>query len=163
MAKNTELKLLIQRYVERQQLVYDIIQKLHPDFLLCHKLKTATDAETHQILDMVKSYKDVPQSGFWGVNNEWQYFFHGGGCRLVHTVTKEPIDWDPPDITIFDLHKFKPYVVWSIFHVELGHHGQKRYNDCWGQIDMWFASQWQQLDVAGIIQKVGAGYLYQLT
>src|SRR5260221_11415033 len=91
---------LIRKFVERQKLALSIIEDLHPDFLLRDDL--LKDGLIDELLDATKTYSHVPQKGYWGENNEWEYFFHGGGCRLIHSMTREPIDWDPPEILRFD-------------------------------------------------------------
>ena len=42
----------------------------------------------------------IDQSGIWHDQNgeTWNYFMHGGGCRLTHPITAEVIDWDYPNI-----------------------------------------------------------------
>jgi hypothetical protein len=54
----------------------------------------------------------TPPSGYWGDNNEWQYFLHGGGCRLIHTVTGEPINWNATTVERFDKFWFLDYLLW---------------------------------------------------
>jgi len=50
------------------------------------------------------------QIGDWGA--DWRFFFHGGGCRLTHRITKEPIDWDGPDPYRFDPFFFIHHLEW---------------------------------------------------
>jgi hypothetical protein len=56
------------------------------------------------------------QIGQWG--SEWHFFFHGGGCRLTHQRTKEPIDWNGPDPNSIDPFFFITHLDWRL---EQGH------------------------------------------
>ena len=60
--------------------------------------------------------RKLPQSGIWvdSENNEWTYFLHGKGCRLVNVKTGEPIDWDCPDVNKYDRWKFMFHLMWQI-------------------------------------------------
>ncbi|MEQ8675583.1 MAG: hypothetical protein RLP44_30690 [Aggregatilineales bacterium] len=48
----------------------------------------------------------IPQTGFWGEDNEWAYFLHGPGCRLTHVETGEIVEWDVGDIDRFNFNWF---------------------------------------------------------
>lgn len=63
-----------------------------------------------------KNTPKVNQNGTWqGKNGEtWNYFLHGGGCRLRHPITGEVIDWDPPSVIHFDVFKFGFHLEWQI-------------------------------------------------
>jgi len=63
-----------------------------------------------------RDYKTVPQSGVWkdADGQEWDYFMHGGGCRLTHKITRELIDWDPPNTSHFDPWKFRFHLIWQL-------------------------------------------------
>jgi uncharacterized protein DUF6896 len=107
---------LIQQYINRQQLVSEVIHQLRPDLLM---LSTQTEW-TPQRLELLEQQqelvKSTPQKGQWG---EWHYFFHGGGCRLVHVLTSEPINWDLPDLNCFDKFWFLEYLEWLLSQARL--------------------------------------------
>jgi hypothetical protein len=58
----------------------------------------------------------VPQTGIWNDHegNTWHYYLHGGGCRLTHTITGEPIDWDCPNPLTFDPWFFRFHLAWQL-------------------------------------------------
>ena len=62
------------------------------------------------------SERNLSQRGIWrdDENNEWQYFLHGGGCRLTNMKTGEPIDWDCPDLNSYDKYKFLHHLEWQL-------------------------------------------------
>ena len=62
------------------------------------------------------SERNLPQHGIWHDHeqNEWKYFLHGGGCRLVNYKTGEPIDWDCPDVNSYDKYKFLCHFEWQL-------------------------------------------------
>jgi hypothetical protein len=93
---------LVKRFVERQQLVFDIIKELRP-----YLVNTGTRRP-----DRVSLRKTT--SGYWGIDHEWEYFMHGGGCKLTHTVTHEVIEWDAPDLQRFDPYWFTNWVSWFL-------------------------------------------------
>lgn len=104
---------LIRRFIARQQLVFDALMDLRPHFVMFAGRHELTDEEGRQLSQLRLKYsREVPQKGYWGANNEWEYFVHGGGCRLVHTVTKEPIEWDASDIRRFDKFWLVNYLEW---------------------------------------------------
>jgi hypothetical protein len=55
---------------------------------------------------------EVPQQGLVPGLTEWEYFFHGKGCRLTHRGTGEAIDVDffGPDGEFFDLFFYRNYL-----------------------------------------------------
>ena len=55
------------------------------------------------------------QTGQWTDKNDdvWDYFMHGGGCRLTNKKTGEPIDWDCPNPMYFDAFKFCFHLKWQ--------------------------------------------------
>ena len=57
----------------------------------------------------------VNQAGIWHdkYGNTWDYFLHGGGCRLTNKETGEPIDWDCPNPRHFDSFKFCFHLKWQ--------------------------------------------------
>ena len=102
---------LVRTYIERQQLVFDVIQALRSDMFV-------TGDQSIPVMvavEMARKYADIPQTGIWQ-NDEgvWDYFFHGSGCRLTHQITGEVIDWDAPDTEIFDSWKFMYWIKWAV-------------------------------------------------
>jgi len=98
--EQAEVYRLVVQFVQRQELVYQLLRQLRPRFVpkpgehpprLTRKAATAT------------------QRGRWG---EWRYRIHGGGCELVHDTTGEPIQWDSPDVRRFDPNWFVDWVRW---------------------------------------------------
>jgi hypothetical protein len=109
---------LVRRFVERQKLVYAVMEQMRPDklmFVRMYEQQAAPPSEEEEraYLNYALQYAGNPQGGFWGRNNEWMYYFHGGGCRLIHTITGEPIDWDAPDVNRLDRFFFVDYLKWA--------------------------------------------------
>ncbi len=104
---------LIQRFVERQKLVLTAMQELRPNLLFLGSYSGEWTSDTiDEYRRATEKVAHIPQGGYWGDNNEWRYFIHGGGCRLVHTVTGEPINWDAPQVERFDRFWFRDYLEW---------------------------------------------------
>jgi hypothetical protein len=99
----TEVYTLIERFVQRQQLPLEVIQKFRP-YLIDPIKRRPTD----------KEYIRATQIGHWGQDDEWDYFLHGGGCKLTHTVTGEVIEWDAPHLQHFDPSWFVNWLMWFI-------------------------------------------------
>lgn len=66
------------------------------------------------------SERNLSQDGIWrdSEQNEWRYFLHGGGCRLTNIKTREPIDWDCPDVNSYDRWKFMFHLQWQLLSQE---------------------------------------------
>jgi hypothetical protein len=111
---HTEILTLIQRYVERQTIVLTAMQQLSPHLFMRSYSGEWTSEIVDQYRRAMEQVAHIPSSGFWGDNDEWQYSLHGGGCRLVHTVTGEPINWDAPKVERFDKFWFLDYLVWLL-------------------------------------------------
>jgi uncharacterized protein DUF6896 len=92
-------------FVKRQELVSDALSAIRPDLMAGWAEKR--DRPT-------KEYIKNTQNGFWGKDKKWKYFIHGRGCRLVHTVTNEPIEWDAPELRRFDPYWFANWVEWLL-------------------------------------------------
>ncbi len=97
-------------FVQRQRIVYDLLKELRPDFLI--NLDALTESELDEFVDMTIKYQHIPGSGFWGQDNEWEYWIHGRGCQITHVVTQERIEWDTIDPLVFDRYWFTNYVDW---------------------------------------------------
>ena len=95
---------LVKQYLERQGLVLEALRELRPDLL--------SESEGEKRRRPSKEYVRLSQAGRWGKNKEWDYFIHGRGCRLTHSMTREPIEWNDPDLTRFDPHWFVNWVDW---------------------------------------------------
>jgi hypothetical protein len=97
---------LVRRFVERQKLVYAVMEQVRPDKLMFVRMYEQnvqlTEEEERAYVNFALQFAGNPQGGFWGRNNEWMYYFHGAGCRIIHTITGEPIDWDAPDVNRLD-------------------------------------------------------------
>jgi hypothetical protein len=93
---------LVTRFVQRQKLALAALSEIRPDLL------GGPGKPVRPSKEDIKS----TQSGYWGRDKEWRYFLHGRGCRLVHTVTGEPIEWDAPDVQRFDPHWFVNWLNW---------------------------------------------------
>lgn len=102
---------LVEIFITRQHLVSDVIQTLRPDMFAIAD-KSISDID---LIEFVKKYAHVPQVGVWQ-NSEglWEYYFHGNGCRLMHEVTGEVIDWDAPNNEMFDPWKFIYWIKWAV-------------------------------------------------
>jgi len=96
---------LVSSFVQRQKLVLAALSEIRPDLL---------DMVGEKRVRPTKEYIKLTQSGYWGEDKEWRYFIHGRGCRLIHTVTKEPIEWDAPDVQRFDPYWFVNWVNWLL-------------------------------------------------
>ena len=99
---------LVVQYVQRQVVVRDIIAQLRPDMLLTSE----KDFVIEDVIRLRLLYADAPQNGTWGEHNEWTYTFHGNGCKLIHTHSAEPLEWDTLDIEAFDVYWFNHYFLW---------------------------------------------------
>jgi hypothetical protein len=97
---------LIQRFVERQSLVLEAMRELRPDLVMHIEHKDNSEfwagwtPESWQAFVLENARKHNP--GSWGENKEWEYFLHGAGCRLIHKVTQERIEWDLGTLSTFD-------------------------------------------------------------
>jgi hypothetical protein len=94
--------LLVERFVQRQQLPLEVIREFRPYWV---------DSTKHR---PSKKYASATGTGYWGENNEWRYYLHGVGCRLIHTITGEPVDWDASDPYRFDPYWFVEWLSWFL-------------------------------------------------
>lgn len=86
----------------------DMFQDLPPSFEI--KFRNA-------LLRMIENTTPrINQTGNWQDKDgeTWNYFMHGGGCRLRNAITGEVIDWDCPDTSGFDVFKFVFHLEWQI-------------------------------------------------
>lgn len=99
---------LIRKYIERQEIVREALSELRPDLLLLSK----AGISPQELIEAAKRHTHVPQTGRWG--EEWLYTIHGKGCRLIHTVTQEPLEWDAGDVKSFDRFWFVNHLNWLL-------------------------------------------------
>jgi len=93
---------LASSFVQRQNFALAALSEIRPDLLDENRIRPT------------KEYIKSTQSGYWGEDKEWRYFIHGRGCRLIHRVTGEPIEWDGPEVQRFDPYWFLNWVVWLL-------------------------------------------------
>jgi hypothetical protein len=103
---------LLDLFLERQRVVFDLLLEIRPDFFTNAPRPT-------------KAYISATQRGAWGPHSEWFYYIHGGGCRIVHVHTGELIEWDSPDLNRFDPNWFTQWVEWW-FRREEGDDGTRQ-------------------------------------
>jgi hypothetical protein len=103
---------MIQTFCERQSIVLEAMRELRPDQVM-RAFGIGTPEEQSEL--RLKSLRSVPV-GLWGQNPEWEYFFHGNGCRLINTETNEKLQWNIRDGNLrrFDRSWFVNYVEWRI-------------------------------------------------
>jgi hypothetical protein len=133
-----ELSNALAYFIERQKLVAQALVELGLDLNEVAEFKSAAwssggklkgdnshiasvspdNAQVQVLFQVAKRAleKNLSQSGIWRdhENNEWQYFLHGGGCRLTNRKTGEPIDWDCPDVNSYDKYKFLHHLEWQL-------------------------------------------------
>src|SRR5690242_15998807 len=85
---------LIEKFVERQKLPYEVIKKFRPYWV------GLSDRRSN------KEYISATGHGHWGQDNEWDYYLHGVGCKLTHKITGEVINWDASNLKHFDPYWF---------------------------------------------------------
>lgn len=102
---SAELGNILEKFVERLALVRHAVIDLG---ITIEELRTLGPSSWIQ--------KKIPQSGTWGTNNEWRYFFHGRGCRLINKESGEILDWESSNKTGFDIdpYAFLRYLNWKI-------------------------------------------------
>jgi hypothetical protein len=101
---------LVEVFVERQELVFKAMKQLRPDIVARHENTYAPE----MLAQLTLEYRRHPQSGYWGESQEWEYFLHGGGCRLTHRTTGEVIEWDIGSLKRFDKSWFVNWLMWLI-------------------------------------------------
>jgi hypothetical protein len=92
----------VERFVERQQLPYQVIRKYRPHLVGLSDRRPS------------KEYLSSTWRGRWGQENEWDYYLHGGGCRLTHTISGEQIEWDASNLRHFDPYWFVNWLEWFL-------------------------------------------------
>ncbi len=95
----------IKLFLNRKQLVIQALLDIAPGILTSTGLIKREDVPR-------KPRTRKSDVGSWGENEEWEYFRHGLGCLLIHTVTKERIEWDASNESTFDRYWFSNWLYW---------------------------------------------------
>jgi hypothetical protein len=114
----TIVEIWIQAFIDRQPIVYRALSHLRPDLLM---IAEAQSRETKlECIRLMENYRDVPSTGIWidSEGENWDYFVHGLGCRLISLVDGEPLEWDAPDVNSFEDEWFLNWAAWRIKHTE---------------------------------------------
>ncbi len=175
---------LVKLFVERQAIVLDTMRDLRPDIIMQIEKRDNSEfwagwtRESWQAFVLENIRK--PATGYWGDNNEWAYFLHGGGCRLTHTKTGEIIQWDAGSLRRFDWHWFVDYLNWllkgrfenneDVRRVKLALHYVEVNDDEWTQqvadhrlkLEAQVFPILEQLVEKGFLSKKGQGTSYTL-
>lgn len=101
---------LVKRFVRRQSIVLDAMRDLRPDIIM----PLENRGDSIYWAELREKHTKMPQVGYWGENAEWEYFLHGGGCRLIHRETGERIEWDAGDLNRFNVDWFVIYLQWLL-------------------------------------------------
>ena len=149
---------LLKRFVSRQVLALRAIEEMRPHFILIAKRERPIEEILTEMLNEIKR-PQAPQSGYTGDNNEWEYFFHGGGCQLTHTVTQEIIDWDAPDVKTFDRFWFLNWLEWLLDYEATNEDAaivQKAFDSYNGTFREFVFEQIRQYEESGLIKRSGS-------
>ena len=98
---------LIKEFVKRQRIAFNLLSKVRPDLISMSEGKKSRPS---------KEYIQSTQFGQWGGNKQWTYLIHGRGCRMIHKITGERIEWNAPDLNRFDPYWFANWVDWALSH-----------------------------------------------
>jgi hypothetical protein len=108
-----KIQTLIVEYVSRQKLVYECMMELRPDLIVIPD-KTMSRDKKVEIIKKQQNIPRIPYIGTWQRYGTWGYHIHGCGCLLVNIITREPVEWDAPDINSFDELWFFNWYKWVI-------------------------------------------------
>jgi hypothetical protein len=108
----THVYILANAYVERQRIVFKIFEDLQPYTLYYFNGDRNNINFMEEYLRIRDKYKHFSYIGVWGLNNEWEYKFHGNGCLIKHRSTDEPVEWEAPDANVFDIYWFLNWIKW---------------------------------------------------
>lgn len=101
---------LAERYIERQKITLEAFRALRPAILEADHVNMSED----QLIRILLQYIDSPWQGHW---QEWSYYFHGAGCRLINSKTSEIIEWEASNVNTFDRYWFVNWLEWLwMFH-----------------------------------------------
>lgn len=106
---------IISYYVQRQSIVMLAMLELNPLSLTlggdsCGGINLKPYVALYSQKEYTIGDKTILYKGVW--KNEWDYKVHGIGCRLTHKSTKEPLEWDAPDLKAFRLDWFWRHLLW---------------------------------------------------
>jgi hypothetical protein len=104
---------LVVYYIQRQQTVRMVFEDLRPEWLEFEEAlsRGAHDDAVMSIAIRMKQNITSPL-GRWGTHQEWRYQFRGKGCLLTHYHTREPIQWEIPNIYRFDRRWLTDHMYW---------------------------------------------------
>jgi hypothetical protein len=101
---------LVKRFVGQQSIVLDAMRDLRPDIIM----PLENHGSPEEWTNLKIKYSKKSQLGYWGDNDQWEYFLHGGGCKLTHRQTGEIIQWDAGDLNKFNVDWFVDYLQWAL-------------------------------------------------
>jgi len=96
-----KIRTLIVEYIFRQRLVHECMTELRPD-LIAIADKAMSRHKKVEIIQKQPRNPRISNIGTWQKYGTWEYYIHGGGCRLINLMTEEPLEWDAPDMNSFD-------------------------------------------------------------
>ena len=108
---------LIRHYIVRQRVIPRALLDISPRHLFMvndesFKKTLRTYIELYD--SNINSMQNLNiQSGAW---QEWRYWIHGIGCKLVHVQTSEPLEWDVPELNGFRFDWFWEHLLWRLNH-----------------------------------------------
>ena len=145
---------LLKRFVSRQVLALRAIEEMRPAKMFMRN----NDYSVQKYIEANEVSANFPTIGYTGENNEWQYFFHGAGCRLTHTITQEPVEWDAPDVNAFDSYWFVNWLEWLLNYEATGEDAtivRKAFDSYGGTFREFVFAQTQGLEKAGLVAPSG--------
>lgn len=83
------------------------------------------------------------QRGIWhdSEQNKWEYYLHGMGCCLTNIKTREPIDWDAPNVNSYTPMFFEQNLLWQLSH-------PKR------SIELWYLRSFMLKPITSLIKEI---------
>jgi hypothetical protein len=109
---------LIAYFVERQRLVGLALLELRPRFVSFggqdrfSGIDIAPYLEAYYERESKLQKGKSSQTGIW--KEDWEHWIHGLGCRLTNLRTREPIEWDAPDLKEFSPDWFENHLEWRL-------------------------------------------------
>jgi hypothetical protein len=109
------IKSLMAYYIQRQRIVLLAMLYLNPSSLAMNGdsiegIDLELYLENYAIKEQNCQNPIELQLGVW--KNEWKFWVHGIGCRLIHVESGEPIEWDAPNIYLFRFEWFWQHLMW---------------------------------------------------
>lgn len=96
----------VHHFINRQAIVLQALYMLRPELAFWGRGMVTPGAKW-------STRKKVQPSGKW---QEWEYYLHGRGCRLVHLETSERLEWDIGPLCRFDKSWFLRHLEWQASH-----------------------------------------------